>query len=119
MKPLHLTVLILCSFLIVLVTRPQKVERQAEESPLIVEDLDRQHFKVSLEIVDPSEEEIADILWFQEAARAALERNFSRFNVIEQKMTEDMIEGVIQMETDPMKAEYDAQEILNLPLTDE
>jgi hypothetical protein len=119
MKPLHLSVLLISSFLLLLVSRPPMMERQSEESPLFIEDLDQRHFKVRLEITDPNEQEIADILWFQEAARAALERKITRFNVVEQNISEDVVEGVIQLETDPMKAEYDAQEILSLTLSEE
>jgi hypothetical protein len=61
---------------------------------------------------------VADILWFQKAAELAIKNRVPWFNVLEEKNTPTYVEGVIELVDDPMKGEYDANEILGLHLTE-
>ena len=72
-----------------------------------------------MDIESENDRPVADILWFQKAARVALEQRVPWFNVLEQKIGDNAVEGSIQLENDPMRAEYDANEILSLQLEDE
>jgi hypothetical protein len=90
---------------------------QREEAPM-TEQLTKNTFRIVLEIESPNDEPVADILWFQQAAELALDKNIPWFNVLEQKLSPGSAEGVIELVKDPMKAEYDANEILSLHLDD-
>lgn len=90
---------------------------QREEAPM-TEQLTKNTFRIVLEIESPNDEPVADILWFQQAAELALDNNIPWFNVLEQKLSPGTAEGVIELVKDPMKAEYDANEILSLHLDD-
>lgn len=118
MKLLHVMFLLSVGGLIFLVARPGKELRQAEEAAPY-EQVERNVFRIHLEIKNEAEQPIADILWFQKAARVALEQKSPWFNVIEQRISEGEVEGVIQLQSDPIQAEYDAHEILSLQLDDE
>lgn len=118
MKALHVLFLLFVGGLIFLVANPDIEHRQAEEVPPY-EQLERNVFRIHLELERKSDQPIGDILWFQKAARVALEQRTPWFNVLEQKISEGEVEGVIQLQSDPMKAEYDAHEILSLQLEEE
>ena len=90
---------------------------QREEAPM-TEQLTKNTFRIVMEIESPNDEPVADILWFQQAAEIALENKNPWFNVLEQKLSPGSAEGVIELVKDPMKAEYDANEILSLHLDD-
>jgi hypothetical protein len=79
----------------------------------------RDTFRIYMDIESENDRPVADILWFRKAARVALEQRSPWFNVLEQQIGQDAVDGVIQLEKDPMKAEYDAHEILSLHLGDE
>lgn len=74
------------------------------------------------------DEATADIAWLKKAANLALEKGSSYFNVLDQNITRrfvhkenrhlPVIEGFIQLESDPMQAEYDAREITSLAVSE-
>jgi hypothetical protein len=103
-------------------------EREAqEESPLeeVMEDT-ANTYKVTYEVSKPSEEPIADIIWMKKAAEVARDAGIPYFNVLEQKVKKrfvkkykaelSTVEGVIELDNDPMRAEFDAEEIESLVL---
>lgn len=120
MKGLHVLFLLLVGGLIFLVAKPgQELNRQAEEEAAPYEEVARDTFRIYMDIENENDRPVADILWFQRAARVALEQRVPWFNVLEQEIGEDSVEGVIQLQKDPMQAEYDANEILSMHLGDE
>lgn len=72
------------------------------------------------------EEPIADIIWLNRAAGIAIDSGTPYFNVITQHtykrfvekegMELSVIEGTIELVSDPMKSDYDANEISSLSL---
>lgn len=74
----------------------------------------------------PREDSVADIMWMRKAAETALDAGVPHFNVRNKKLTREfnshmhrrlnVVEGVIELDNDPMRAEYDANEILSLVL---
>lgn len=92
--------------------------RQAQEEAPMVEQISKNTFRIKVDIYGPEKESVADILWFQKAAELAIEKKIPWFNVLDQSMSKTAVEGVIQLERDPMKAEYDANEILSLQLSE-
>ncbi len=94
-------------------------QEQQEQEALSSEEISPNTFHIRMEIESENDEPVADILWFQEAAQIAMEKKIPWFNVVEQKLNAGSVEGVIELQKDPMKAEYDANEILSLHLTDE
>lgn len=98
-------------------------EREAQEEAPMEEVLEEPNtYKVIYQVKKPSEENIADILWMKKAAEIAQDAGIPYFNVIEQKMKREngkkVIEGVIELDNDPMRAEFDATEIESLVLTE-
>jgi hypothetical protein len=102
-------------------------ERQAQEEAPIEEAMEEPNtYKISFEVANPSQEPIADIIWMKKAAEIAKDAGVPYFNVIEQKSYKrfvekykadlSVIEGVIELDDDPMRAEFDAQEIEALVL---
>jgi hypothetical protein len=81
--------------------------------------------RVLFESANAQEDKIADILWMKKAAETAMAGGVSYFNVLKQKKWRRfvpslkrhtvVIEGSIQLERDPMKAEYHASDIPELP----
>lgn len=121
MKLSYLIFLLLTGALIFAMSRPAPMDRQAQEeaAPMATaETINQNNYRIRMDI-DPSDQELADILWFQKAAEVALEKKKPWFNVIQHYISSDYIEGTIELINDPMKAEYDAYEILSLRLTDE
>lgn len=73
-------------------------------------------FEIRFEIHNPKESEIADILWLKKAARFSLNKGVTGFNVLEERITPFAVEGIIELESDRMEADYDSYEILELEL---
>lgn len=104
-------------------------EREAQEEAPMEEMLDDPNtYKITYEAQKPSEEAVVDIIWMKKAAKVAKDAGVPYFNVLEQKMTRrfvekyrtklPVLEGVIELDNDPMRAEFDAQEIESLVLTE-
>lgn len=102
-------------------------EREAQEEAPMEEVMEEANtYKVTYEVSKPSEEPIADILWMKKAAEVARDAGIPYFNVLEQKMSKrfvqkhktelTVVEGVIELDNDPMRAEFDAEEIDGLVL---
>ncbi len=120
MKFYHVLFLLLVGGLIFVVNKTESpMMKQAQEAFPSLEQLSKNSYRVRLFIEEENDKAVADILWFQMAAKVALEKKTPWFNVLEQTIKNNSVEGVIQLENDPMKAEYDANEILSLQLSDE
>lgn len=102
-----------------------------EEAPIEMQEEEEEinTFKISFESRNPQEEPIADIMWMKKAAETARDAGIPYFNVLKQKIRKryvpkyktelSVVEGIIQLDNDPMRAEYDANEIEALVLTDQ
>ena len=119
MKFYYLLFLLLVGGLIFLMTKTPGPNPQAQEEAPITEQLGQDTFRIKMDIESENDQPVADILWFQKAAELALKKKIPWFNVLEQRISPTSVEGVNQLEPDPMKGEYDANEILSLHLTDE
>jgi hypothetical protein len=119
MKFYYLLFLLVVGGLIFIITNPKRENPQAQEEAPSTQQLSNSTFRIKMDIVEENDRPVADILWFQKAAKVALDNKIPWFNVLEQKFGTDSVEGVIQLEPDPMKGEYDANEILSLHLLDE
>jgi hypothetical protein len=119
MRSYYLLFLLLAFGLIFIFTSTPAPRKQAQEVGPILREIARNTYRIHFEISSEKEKPIADILWFHEAAKVALRKKIPWFNVLEEKITPYYVEGIIQLEKDPMKAEYDAYEILNLQLDKE
>lgn len=85
-------------------------------------------FKITYRVTNPRLEHVADIVWMKKAAEVAKKAGIPYFNIIEQDISKEfnreagqelsIISGVIQLDPDPMRAEFDAQEIDSLVLTE-
>lgn len=123
MKIYYIFFLLLAGGLIFFTVKSNPVQRvsasqiQREEAPLF-EQISENSYRITMEIESPNDQPVADILWFQKAAELALDENIPWFNVLEQDISEGVVEGVIELVKDPMKGEYDANEILSLHLDD-
>ena len=123
MKIYYIFFLLLAGGLIFFTVKNDPVQRvsanqiQREEAPM-TEQLTKNTYRIVMEIESPNDEPVADILWFQQAAELALDNKNPWFNVLEQNISPGSVEGVIELIKDPMKAEYDANEILSLHLDD-
>ncbi len=133
MRLRELLVIVVAGFLLVFITptfnkESRALERQAQEaSPS--ELLEEEHtFRIVYRVPSSKEESIADIIWMKKAAEVATSEGVPYFNVLEQKVTKryvkkydtelSIIEGIIQLDPDPMRGEFDAREITSLVLTD-
>jgi hypothetical protein len=117
-------------FLIPTMNKERKNERrQLQEEE---ETWDNQHHpnpylttRVLFESRSAEEEGLADIMWMRKAAKEAMAQGSSYFNVLKQRKWRRfnprlnrkmiVIEGEIELEGDPMKAEYHASDIPELP----
>ena len=100
-------------------TTPERRIQAQESAPPEIHSIGKLTFRVVMEIESENDRPVADILWFQKAAEVAIKHKIPWFNVLEEKISQRHVEGVIQLVQDPMKAEYDANEILSLHLTNE
>jgi hypothetical protein len=119
MKLYFIVFFFIVSGLIFLGLKPKTENRQAQEEAPQTEQISKNTFRIRLDINSDRDKSMSDILWFQKAAEVAIEQKIPWFNVLEQNVTSSYVEGLIELERDPMKAEYDANEILSLNLTDE
>jgi hypothetical protein len=119
MKVYYLLFLLLIGGIIFIVANPRTELPQAQEEIPSIEQITNNTFHIKIDIQGSKGNTTPDILWFQKAARLALEKKIPWFNVVEQSISTTSIEGTIELERDPMKAEYDANEILALELSDE
>ena len=119
MRLYFIVFLFLAIGLIYLVYNPKTENRQAQEEAPRTEQISQNTFRIRMDIVSERDKSMPDILWFQKAAELAIEQKIPWFNVLEQNITSSYVEGLIELERDPMKAEYDANEILSLNLSDE
>lgn len=100
---------------------PSSEDMQQEEKVFTGEHPDNQ-FRVTYKAMGPDEEAIADIIWLRKAAKIAVGNGNPYFNVLKQDVTNVdnlTIEGVIELQDDPMMADYDGNEILGLVLAEE
>lgn len=98
--------------------------QEQEESTRSPSGEDSKKFKIVYEVPSPQEEHLADIFWLRYAAEVAMESGTPYFNIVRQSIRKNFsqryqvnlttIEGLIELEYDPMKAEYDAYEIESL-----
>ena len=101
-------------------------QEQVAEAEEVFEDLTGQSYHVVYRAPGMRENSVADILWLKKAAEIAMDAGIPHFNVKKKKITREfnrrlhrrlnVVDGVIELDNDPMKAEYDAQEILSLVL---
>lgn len=107
----------------------QSFEREMQEEAPMEEMLETPNtYKITYEVQSPKEEAIADIIWMKKAAEVAQNAGIPYFNVLEQKVRKQyvkkfksqlsVVEGVIELDNDPMRAEFDAQEIESLVLNE-
>jgi hypothetical protein len=105
-------------------------EVQEDEKTVQEMDMDRSHtYKITFQATTPDEDAIADIMWMKRAAEVARDAGIPYFNILEQKTQErfvkryrtklTMVMGVIQLDKDPMRAEYDASVIEDLVLSEQ
>ncbi len=102
----------------------QLVRQEQEEDIRQPSGINSKIFKVVYEVPSPNEEDLADIFWLRYAAEVAIDSGTPYFNIIKQSIRKNFsprhkvnlttIEGLIELEYDPMKAEYDAHEIESL-----
>lgn len=119
--------LLLTAFtLLFVIGRPQKKQQETRPSTIRSEAFERQEeqapeeLQVTFEAKNAEDAEIADILWLRKAARLAMDMGNPYFNVLQQNRDQEMVvDGIIRLEEDPMSAEYDANEILDLALPQE
>ena len=119
MKLYYLLFLLVIAGIIFIVANPRNELPQAQEEAPSIEELKHNTFRIKIDIQASKGDTSPDIIWFQKAAELAKEKKIPWFNVVEQSISTTSIEGVIELERDPMKAEYDANEILSLELSDE
>lgn len=106
----------------------QMQEEEVIEEQVVEDGEEINTFKIRFEVADPSDEAVADIIWIKKAAEVAKDAGIPYFNVKKQTITKrfvkefnqklSVIEGVIELDNDPMEAEYDAHEIESLVLSD-
>ncbi len=119
MKLYYLLFLLVIAGIIFIVANPRDELPQAQEEAPRIEEISNNTFRIKIDIQGSEGNISPDILWFQKAAELAHEKKIPWFNVVEQSISTTSIEGIIKLERDPMKAEYDANEILSLELSDE
>lgn len=110
--------------------RDQQERQEVRQEEVAEEDLFDERggetYKVVYRAPGMKENSVADILWLKKAAEVALDAGIPHFNVRQKKITREfnkkiqrrmnVVEGVIELDNDPMSAEYDANEILSLVL---
>lgn len=83
-------------------------------------------YRVVYKAPGAKESSMADIIWLKKAAEVAMDAGIPHFNVRKKTVSKKfhsrahrsltVVEGVIELDNDPMRAEYDANEILSLVL---
>ncbi len=130
MKILPIIVFLSICF-IALLARPNKLldqsrmqERQEQQEEMVMEDeeTDTQVFRVTYRSKNPAEDQVVDIIWLKKVADLALEKGMPYFNIIEQEIKLEkgvsVADGMVELDADPMKAEYNAHEIKALVVKD-
>jgi hypothetical protein len=107
---------------------PNTEVQAQEEAPVEKIDERENTFKITYRAESPQEDPIADIVWMKKAAALSQEEGIPYFNVLEQEIYQEfdeeqsrevtVVEGIIELDKDPMRAEFDAQEIQSLVLTE-
>ncbi len=100
--------------------------RQEEVATEVNEDSSGETYRIVYKSPGAKENSMADIIWLKKAAEVAMDAGIPHFNVRKKKVTKqfnarahrslNVVEGVIVLDNDPMRAEYDANEILSLVL---
>ncbi len=127
MRLTEFVVIIAAALLFLIPTMKQEkgaFERQMQEEAPVEELMEEANtYRVTFETKKPSEMALADIHWMKKAAEIARDAGIPYFNVLEQKVKKQdgatLVEGVIELDNDPMRAEFDAQEIESLVLTEQ
>jgi hypothetical protein len=119
MKLRHLLVLFLAFGLIVIFTRDKDTHHTTPSRHAVSRFISQDKILIRYPISSPPERAVADLIWIRHAAKAALKSNHPWFNVLEENITTDFVEGVIKLEKDPVEAEYDAREILGIQAPDD
>jgi hypothetical protein len=127
MRLTEFVVIIAAALLFLIPTMKQEkgaFERQMQEEAPVEELMEEANtYKVTFETKKPAEMALADIHWMKRAAEIARDAGIPYFNVLEQKVKKQdgatLVEGVIELDNDPMRAEFDAQEIESLVLTEQ
>jgi hypothetical protein len=137
MRKSELSVLLIASFLFAVgipsksrptyqkTNEPQRQEVTVQE----MESFGNDEYYIEFQTRSPEENSIADILWLREAAQVALDAGIPYFSIIHQEKESGFdskmqarikrIKGDIKLDNDPMKAQFDANEILALALPTE
>lgn len=132
MRLTEFMVVIIAALLFLLPTMKQEKtanEIEAQEAEPYEETYsDYDTFKITYRVSSARSEPVADIIWMKKAAEVATEEGIPYFNVLEQKVSKrfvreagrelSVIEGIIELDPDPMRAEFDAHEIESLVLTE-
>lgn len=129
MKPIRMVIAL---FLFLLIATAftlypdQAFKESRPETHQIVSQKKSSLLKINYRVQNTSEEPIADIIWMKKAAEVASQRGLPYFNVLKQNIrrsvSEDegkkliVVSGIIKLESDPLNAQFDAQEILSLIL---
>jgi hypothetical protein len=95
------------------------IEDQKQEQ--VESSLQEKRFRIIYEVQNPVEEPMADIIWIKKAAEVSRDAGTPYFNIIQTKIRKkfvkrynmdlSVVEGIIELKEDPLKAEYDAYEI--------
>ncbi len=106
--------------------RPRGEQRQEQVAEEDNDDLQGEKYRITYRATGPKENAVADIIWLKKAAEVAMDAGIPHFNVKQKTVSSELnrklhrkmnvVEGVIELDNDPMNAEYDAQEILSLAL---
>ncbi len=103
-----------------------KEEKQEQVAEEIIDDLHGEKYRITYRATGMKENGVADIIWLKKAAEVAMDAGIPHFNVKQKTVSREynrrvqrrlnVVEGIIELDNDPMNAEYDAQEILSLVL---
>lgn len=137
MRKSELSVLLIASFLFA-VGIPSKsrptFQRTGpiQEQEIAIEEVgsfEGDEYYIEFQTRTQEENSIADILWLREAAQVALDAGIPYFSITQQekenrfdkerKISTRRIMGEIKLDNDPMRAQFDANEILALALPTE
>jgi hypothetical protein len=132
MRLTEIIIILFVAFLLVegtsLKSSTKEVARQEEEEVDLVLPIEEENnvIDVIYYVSDISEENISDINWLKKAAELAQKKGVPYFNVVKQNIYKKfskeanadltVIEGKIELISDPMSSDYDANEIQSLNL---